>query len=200
MLSTDEFIKDFLQHVEIIPYDPVKAHDYYLRTRHLKGRATVAAPATSSRRSGTRSVSVVRHPVKAVPHKTAEQKHKEIEVRVQALNARLEKLKKVLALLVKQAKGRSGVKTPIKAIHNKSTVTTGTVHLTAKQKADKAKASKAFYEKHKNDATDANVQSIEAKIKEVSDKIVKMRAELAQAKQQVQNHKPVPVGVGSKLH
>lgn len=36
MTDVEQFIDDFLQH----DYDPVKAREYYLRTRKLKGRAT----------------------------------------------------------------------------------------------------------------------------------------------------------------
>lgn len=41
MHDPDEFIQDFLSHLysaEDRPYDPVKAHEYYIRTRKLKGR------------------------------------------------------------------------------------------------------------------------------------------------------------------
>lgn len=50
----EEFAKSFLAHA----YDPVKAHEYYLRTRKLKGRkpgegrtSATAPPAERSRRS-----------------------------------------------------------------------------------------------------------------------------------------------------
>lgn len=41
MTDTTEFIEDFLQH----EYDPVKAHEYYMRTRKLKGRASATEKA-----------------------------------------------------------------------------------------------------------------------------------------------------------
>lgn len=37
MTHVDDFIEDFLEH----KYDPVKAREYYLRTRKLKGRKTI---------------------------------------------------------------------------------------------------------------------------------------------------------------
>lgn len=39
MTTVDKFIEDFLQH----EYDPVKAREYYLRTRKLKGRKPAKA-------------------------------------------------------------------------------------------------------------------------------------------------------------
>ena len=36
MTDTGQFIEDFFEHAVV--YDPVYAHDYYLRTRKLKGR------------------------------------------------------------------------------------------------------------------------------------------------------------------
>lgn len=38
MDDAKEFINDFLQHYSSEFYDPVKAHEYYLKTRELKGR------------------------------------------------------------------------------------------------------------------------------------------------------------------
>ncbi len=35
MRDVNTFLEDYLQHAE---YDPVKAREYYLRTRKLKGR------------------------------------------------------------------------------------------------------------------------------------------------------------------
>jgi hypothetical protein len=202
--SPEAFNEDFFLHNVNPDYNPAQAHEYYLRNRQLKGRPTAAPkpiPATHTPAAKVVARPKLKAKVKAVPTKSPAQKHKEIEARVHALQGRLEKLKKVLAILVKQAKARSGVHA--KPAAKKATAGAGghaTSKLTAKQKADKAKASKAYYEKHKNDATAANVSDLEAKIHDVSIKIAKMRAELAAAKKQVQNHKPVPVGAGSKTH
>lgn len=53
MTDVLEFVEDFLQH----DYDPVKAREYYLRTRELKGRQKKAADAVVSKLA----------PVKALP-------------------------------------------------------------------------------------------------------------------------------------
>lgn len=206
--AADEFIKDFMAHFyDPTEYDPVQAHLDYLRRRQLKGRAPAAVKLPPKGR----------HPAKVIPlhpkgkgkvqaaahHKSPAEVHKEIAARVATLNRRLAALKHVLEELVKKAKARSGVVTPTKPTPAKAAAPatpTSASKLTATQKAEKAKANKAYYEKHKNDATEANAQAIELQIQEVTAKITKMRADLGIAKQQVQNHKPVPVGAGSKQH
>jgi hypothetical protein len=53
MTEVEEFIEAFLEHADHSDYDPVKAREYYLRTRKLKGRkaAAPAAPKKVDRRS-----------------------------------------------------------------------------------------------------------------------------------------------------
>lgn len=168
-------------------YDAAKAHEYYLRTRVLKGRkAAVSTLPTSKTRGtpvsnvGTRSTARVAP--KVVPKKTAAELAKEkqaLKAHVVALQNRLAALKKVLAVLVKEAKARSGVKT--KTAADNSPVTA------AAKKTAAAKSSKTYYEKNKAtilakakaEAAANSPTDLEAKIKEISDKIAKMRAELA---------------------
>jgi hypothetical protein len=38
MDDADAFVSSFLEHAGELPYDPVKAHEYYERTKKLKGR------------------------------------------------------------------------------------------------------------------------------------------------------------------
>lgn len=42
MDAVEEFIEDYLEHASAKYYDPVKAHEYYLRTRELKGRQSTS--------------------------------------------------------------------------------------------------------------------------------------------------------------
>jgi hypothetical protein len=169
-------------------YDAAKAHDYYMRTRVLKGRTPVVQKTPVGRSKGTpvstvgsrSGVKVVQN-VKVVPKKTAAELAKErvaLKAHVAALQVRLEALKKVLAQLVKEAKARSGVVT--KPTTDNSPVTA------AQKKTAAAKSSAKYYDKNKAtilakakaDAA-ANPTDLEAKIKEISDKIAKMRADLA---------------------
>lgn len=169
-------------------YDPSKAHDYYMRTRVLKGRTPAVQKTPVGRSKGTPASTVGARPgvkvapnVKVVPKKTAAELEKErvaLKAHVAALQVRLVALKKVLAQLVKEAKARSGVVT--KPTTDNSPVTA------AQKKATAAKSSAKYYDKNKvailakakADAA-ANPTNLEAKIKEISDKIAQMRADLA---------------------
>lgn len=171
-------------------YNAQSAHDYYLRTRKLKGRTSAAVKPLAGKRIGTTRVSAIRK--KAGPTKTTAQRHSEMQAKVKGLQGRLDKLNKLLAVLVKQAKARGGVPIPTKSDSKTASATASggsqdsASKLTAQQKAAQAKSSKDFYEKHKNDASSANVAAIEEKIKIVTAKIVQMRADLAASRQQAQ--------------
>lgn len=49
----DESVDDFLQHYASKYYDPVKAHEYYMRTRELKGRTSTAGLNESGREAAS---------------------------------------------------------------------------------------------------------------------------------------------------
>ena len=207
MSVAENFIEDFmLKHFYIPPvYDPLKAHEYYLRNRKLKGRAVGKKPMVVKRSGSSYSSGIKKHHVnKPVSKKKSTDHVKEIEARVAHLQARLTSLRKVLAELVKQAKHRSGIETPTKNSSSKTSSSSSgsgsrsSSKLTSKQKNDAAKRSKEYYDKHKKNASHESAHSIEAKIKDVEHKISKMRAELASAKSHTKTKKPVPVGVGSK--
>ena len=176
--EVDERLKNALVH----EYDPVKRHEYYERTKKLKGRRKgVAQPSTSgtsqTKGSGSSSKSKTNN-------KLSEQQKAEIKARVEAYKARLEKLKEVLAILVAEAKKRSAEnagteesrakeKNKDNATSDKGSSKSGSS--TAKEKA----AAKKYYEKNKEKISlkkqEANLKD---QIKEVEDKIVKIRAEL----------------------
>ena len=190
MQSPEEFIDELFHMKE--PYDPVKRHQYYLKTRKLKGRT-----------AGDHRTAVARHPTTRFaapktlptlpPKKSAEQRRKEVEAHVAALRDRLAKLQRVLAELVAQAKLRSGVKPTEKSTPSDKPAQ----KLNAKQKADAAERSKDFREAHKNDPSEQE-KALEAKIKLVETKIREMRAELAKAKARVIK-KATPFERGTKL-
>lgn len=168
MSSASEFIENFLAHSE---YDPQKAHEYYLRTRELRGRNIArTTPAPLVRKGG----SVVKpSPLRRTPKTmTAEQHRKEIEAKVEALKVRLETLRKVLAELVKQAQARSGKETTDSKESDKT--------LTPKQKKAASEASQKYYEEHKNDQRTPSEQltDLQSKVKSVQTKIEEMRKKL----------------------
>ena len=189
MPSPEEFIRELFHIRE--PYDPTKRHQYYLKTRKLKGRNVGSQRTAIARHPSTRFTAPKTLP-KAQPKKSSEQRRKEIEVQVVALRDRLAKLQKVLAELVAQAKLRSGVETKTTQPVDKSPQ-----KFTTKQKADAAERSKDFREKHQNDPSQ-EAKALEAKIKLVETKIRQMRDELAKAKARVIK-KATPFERGTKL-
>jgi len=162
------------------PYDPQKAREYYLRTRKLKGRkARSGDPEPGAKRSGSAKPQGGNRPAKVV--KTKAQKRKEAEVQVAALKKRLERLKDVLAELVKAAKARSGVETKTdkaKAKAEKNADAKSRTPLTAKQKREAAKRAKEHYEENKKNP-EKDVEELQKQIKEIRAKI---KAAIADAK------------------
>jgi len=189
MQSPEEFITELFHIRE--PYDPAKRHQYYLKTRKLKGRNVGSQRTAIARHPSTRFTAPKTLP-KAQPKKSAEQRRKEVEAHVAALRDRLAKLQKVLAELVAQAKLRSGVETKTTQPSNKPAE-----KLTTKQKADAAERAKDFREEHKNDPSQ-EAKALEAKIKLVETKIREMRAQLEKARARV-TRKATPFERGTKL-
>lgn len=164
----------FLRHGPT-PYDPVKAREYYLRTRQLKGRQTSEGDEPTKGRSS----SVARYSSprkKSAAEKTPAQRQKDIEVRVGQLKDRLAKLRKVLTDLTKQVKSNSeDSPQPSKASSDRK--------LTGSQKAEARKRSKEYYEKNKKDDPASNdTKALEEKIQDVMSKIEEARIKLKESR------------------
>lgn len=142
-------------------YDSLKRREYYLRTRKLKGRKKgFVKPAP---RKKTRA------------QRQAERRRKQ-EAQIAALKGRLEKLRDVLAELTKKAQARSGVdatKTAKKSASSQQKSLDKTEKLTAAQKAAKAKADKKRREA--DQTPEAQIKSLNEKIKTIQERIAKMR-------------------------
>lgn len=167
--SLSEFIENVLQH----EYDPQKAHEYYLRTRELKGRTpSSTSPTPLATRTGVGTSS---SPRRTPLTQTAEQHRQEVKARVEALQSRLEALRKVLQELVRLAQARSGVETT-----KPSEKSSSEPKLTSSQKKAAAEASKKYYEEHKDDALTPSEQleSLQTKVKAVEAKIQELRDKL----------------------
>lgn len=186
MSGAREFIQDFLQH----EYDPVKAHEYYERTKKLKGRkAAVAAPASDRQRSGgDAEATLVTSPRRPNPN-SAKQRREAAEARVAALQARLDRLNDLLAELVRQAKARSGVESEKKDTASKDAASKDKPR-SAAEKRKAAKAARDAYEKEKKKLPpNKEAEAIEEKIKAVREKIQEMREELRAAGSKAQKKK-----------
>lgn len=152
---------DDLAHISA--YDAQKRREYYLRTRKLKGRKHGAAKPVA-------------------PHKTRAQRQaerrKKQAAQIAALKGRLQKLRDVLAAEVKKAQARSGVDTTKAKPASKSSTSAQKSSgkpekLTAAQKAKKAKEDKKRREAM--DTPEAQIKSLNEKIKTIQERIAKMR-------------------------
>jgi len=164
-------------------YDRAKAHEYYLRTRKLKGRKKgTDKPALSSIRPGSHAPrGLGKKASKAT--KSPEQLRSEAQVKVAAIKARITKLETALKALLKESNSsKSKTKTPEKTgTQSKSSEKP----LTAAQKADKKKANAEYYDKNKKPAekksTGTHDMTNEQKIEEVRKQIKAARAQLRAA-------------------
>lgn len=111
-------------------YDPIKAHEYYLRMRKLHPRQRGASQPTSSRTGPTRPVSPI-HPAAAV--QLARQRQ-QAAAAVRTLETKLSELKSVLSIK-KAALNRSKKAQAVK--------------LTPAEKAKAARDAKQYRQKHK---------------------------------------------------
>lgn len=174
------------------PYDPQARRQRYLETRQLKGRRRAERNDIASRSSGhggsNGAASGGQHQNNSGNH---QQVSAETKARIAALRGRLDHLRDILAQKVEAAQKRSGVET--KSQRDSKTSTTskkgsggGSEKLTAKQKADAAKRSKDYYEKHKNDSSSSSdSQSIEQLRKQIK----QIEAQIAAAIQRARTSK-----------
>lgn len=143
-------------------YNAAQRRAYYLRTRKLKGRHPGTQPISAATR------------LKVANAKKAK-KRQELKMRVDALQARLEQLRKVLAVLVDKAQAKNGNSSK-KESDKKSTIPE---HQTAKQKAAAKKASEKYAKTHKAEVDQTlseRAKSLTAKIKTIEERIKKLRA------------------------
>lgn len=176
-------------------YDPIKAHEYYLRNRKLKGRKPGAALVKRGRPGATiRPVAT-----KAVGQKpnraNAKSRRAELETQKKALEKRLEHLRNVLRKLVEEAKktshkndakkpdskdekGRAPETKADKADRNHDEKSRKP--LTAAQKAKKAKAAKEAYEKEHPNSLSHDVDILRLQVKDIQNKIQKALTDAAE--------------------
>ena len=120
-----------------VPYDPVKAHEYYIRTRHLKGRHKGSVTV----RSHTRNLSKGSYTVRLRSGKTVTLTRKQLveqeayaAKRVADIKGRLDELSNKLKEMIHKAEKKKASE------HKKPT---------AADKAKSAKQSKQYRQKHK---------------------------------------------------
>lgn len=162
-------------------YDAEKAHEYYLRTRKLKGReAAVEEPPAAKKAAFRPSVQPKAAPKVAPAKQSPEQRRAAIAAQVEALRAKLDQLKKVLAELVAQAKARAGVEPEAEPTAKEPRNTSDNPRkLTPEQRAEAAQRSKDWREANPDKAMDQDAAKLTRQIEAVEDKIQEMREKLS---------------------
>lgn len=176
-------------------YDPVKAREYYLRTRQLKGRKSASAPASPGR-TAARSTSVPARSSGGKPNRAhTKSRRAELQAQKEALEKRLDHLRDVLRELVEAAKGRSGVKknekdkapetSADKADRNKDQKNKKPE--TAAQKKERAKKAKEAYEKENPTSLSQDVDVLKEQVADIQAKIQKAITDARDRKQRAGN-------------
>lgn len=152
------------------PYDAAKRHQYYLRTRHLKGR-----PSSGGDRNGGRPATVT-----PIGEAKSKQAHAEVAARVDELKSRLAHLESVLRTLVDAAKKRSGIDTKDQAA--KKDTSKPKAKDKPKTAAEKKKAAederKRLAKETGRTTLSAQEQALQRDIAAVREKIAKARDDL----------------------
>lgn len=171
----DERIEDILKH----EYDPVKAREYYLRTRELKGRFKgIGEETTSSRTSSNTSSTTKSTSGRWATLDEQKQANEKRAARVKELKGRLDELNKILEVLMDQIRAKNNGK--IQDTSSKSSSNGGSSKLTAAQKKDAAKRSAEYREKNPEKIKKLSEdKQLEEKIAAVQEKIKKMREKLS---------------------
>lgn len=127
------------------PYDPVKAHEYYIRTRELKGRKKanvllpVTVPTTTKKKSSSYTVNLGGKSVKLSEKELAEQKAS-VERRITEIKKNLAKLGDKLKEAMTEAKAK---KAKSRRNANKKP--------TAAEKSEAARESKKYRKEHQQE-------------------------------------------------
>lgn len=172
MSLPDEFVEGILQHIDP-NYNAQQAHEYYLRSRRLKGRQPSVQRILTPRSNGkvVIPIKVIRKgrlPVTSV----VKQRQTAVNLRVAGLQKKLRNLKTVLEDLVKKAKEKEGRKDS----KTKSGTTRDKSDLTPQQKRETAKRSKETYEKNKKlkgpvEKNPETVEEVRAKIRKIQEEL-----------------------------
>ena len=161
-------------------YDAESAHDYYMRTRQLKGREPGVEKDVVSKSPVPKMILPKAKPKAMATKESPEQRRAAIKAQVEALRTKLDALKKVLAELVSQAKARAGVEPEPEPTAKEPRKTSDNPRkLTPEQKADAAQRSKDWRDANPDKAMDQDAAKLDRQIKDVEEKIQAMREKLS---------------------
>lgn len=202
--TPDRFVDQHLLQHGSDSYDPVKAREYYLRNRKLKGRTKgtvldyLRTTQAAAKPAPTKSRIVTAKPL-AKP-KASVANPAVLRARMGKITVRISALKKVLDELMKRQKAEREAKANRDKNRNTSTATSRgssstskSEKLTPKQEADKAKAAKAQYEKNKKTEPSKKDTLTGA---ELDAKIAEIRAVMRKAESELEVSKKALSGRG----
>lgn len=163
-------------------YDPVKAKEYYERTKKLKGRKK-GVEDDENLLDGNSTIEGLDNRGSNKSGPVSESRKAEIDAEVEALKKRLAALKKILKELVDQAKQRAGVEGEDEdsedsegSEKSKREKKSSEEKLSAAEKRKKAKADKERYEEEN---PESKLEEVRDQISEIAEKIKKAREKLA---------------------
>lgn len=191
MLPTVEGL--LLRHGDI-PYDPIQAHAYYLRTRELKGRTTgtpqapIALTKKDSTSTAVKPVKKVVVPITLV----SKQRQEAVNIRVSAIQERLSKLNGVLSDLIAELEAKGGKEDKTDKTKSEASSKAGSdkkTELTPTQKREAAVKAKELYDKTKKDVPKVkSKEELQKEITKVREQIKKIRVELKDAVEKARQH------------
>jgi hypothetical protein len=177
-------------------YDPVKAREYYLRTRELKGREKGESVEPESVRVANRASAAAETKQQEVKSDRSERQAQlkaqleELEIRVDQLNAAIKKAKRaamsragvsedtLARMITKEVKSPGSSKGMGDAKDEKgsdSDSDSSDKPKTAEQKRKAAKAAKEKYDEENPDSPEAADQALQDKIDETAEKLEKLQ-------------------------
>ena len=187
-LFHEDLFLDELSHA----YDPVKAKEYYEKTKVLKGRVkgTTKVVAKTSNSSSASAAKKRASAAKAQAARSAALKAA-AEKRVFALKVRLQQMEEALDKLAAQAKARSGVdpKASAPKAATAASKAKDAKPLTAAQKREAAKKAAERREKESDQSLSTQEKTLEAKIASVRKRIDKMKVDMEVARQKTQGRR-----------
>lgn len=164
-------------------YDPVKAREYYLRTRKLKGRVQGSQAPTPSKQPARRETTTPAPRARKAGISTSKQRRKELKAKKAELEKRLDRLREVLRQKVKDAKQLNSSAQPTKKTSSTESSSKSTTSSrsekrdrkpeTATQKRERAKKAKEAYEKEHPNTLSQDIEILQEQIKDIRAKIQK---------------------------
>ena len=171
-------------------YDPQKAHDYYERHKHLKGRQPGAAEATLNRIGATRlAPKVSRKPISSTEAKArAQARVVRLTAKVHSLTKALQEAENALRAKRKEAKQNSDGKSTAKEKQAAQKYRdTHKAQIAAKEKKDAAKSGGSSTSSTSSSSSSGPKSVSEMSESELTDRISKIKGAIADAKKQIQS-------------